>query len=270
MNRRRPKAGAAVRRVATDHVVSQFVPRYYQVYVVLQQRIREGEWTTAAPMPTEQEFAAKFGVSRVTIRKALNMLEEEKLVLRQQGRGTFALPPPRSNHRANFSGFLESIVDVEMRTKVRVLHFDKGALPDDVAELLECAPGARGLKIVRVRADNDAPFSFSTCYVPEPEADLLTEASLGNRTVLATLTAAGVVPATAEQRVSATVADVDVARHLKIEVSAPLITLTRVVRNEGKRPIELIRALYRPDKYEYRVTLSRDSGGDAPHWTTTG
>jgi len=269
MNKRRPKAAAGVRRVAAEPALSDFVPRYYQVYVVLQQRIRDGEWTPSAAMPTEQEFAARFGVSRVTIRKALNMLEAEKLILRQQGRGTFALPPARSGVRANFGGFLESIVDVEKRTKVRILQFDPVALPGDVADLLEAPRGARGVKIVRVRADNDLPFSFTTCYVPEPEAALLTPEALGNRTVLATLTAAGVVPATAEQRLGATLADVDVARHLKIEVSAPLITLTRVVRNEQKRPIELIRALYRPDKYEYRVTLSRDSGGEAPRWITT-
>ena len=269
MNRRRPKAGATPRRASTEHALSDFVPRYYQVYVVLQQRIRDGEWTADAAMPTEQQFAARFGVSRVTIRKALNMLEGEKLILRQQGRGTFALPPSRSSTRADFSGFLESIVDVEKRTKVRVLQFEKVVLPNDVAELLESPRGARGLKIVRVRTDNDAPFSFSTCYVPEPEADMMTQESLGNRTVLATLSAAGVVPAVAEQRLSAAVADVDVARHLRIEVSAPLITLTRIVRDEDKRPIELIRAFYRPDKYEYRVTLSRDSGGEAPRWITT-
>jgi GntR family transcriptional regulator len=269
MNRRRPKAGAAARRVSAEHALSDFVPRYYQVYVVLQQRIRDGDWTADAAMPTEQEFAARFGVSRVTIRKALNMLEEEKLILRQQGRGTFALPSARTNTRANFSGFLESIVDVEKRTKVRVLQFEQVVLPNDVADLLESPRGARGLKIVRIRMDNDAPFSFSTCYVPEPEAGMMTQESLGNRTVLATLSAAGVVPAIAEQRLSAVVADVDVARHLKVEVSAPLITLTRVVRNEDKRPIELIRAFYRPDKYEYRVTLSRDSGGEAPRWITT-
>jgi GntR family transcriptional regulator len=266
---RRPRTGAAARRASADRALSDFVPRYYQVYVVLQQRIREGEWSPDAAMPTEQEFAARFGVSRVTIRKALNMLEEERLILRQQGRGTFALPPPRSGTRADFSGFLESIVDVEKRTRVRVLQFEKVTLPNDVAELLECPRGARGLKIVRVRMDNDAPFSFSTCYVPEPEAGRMTQESLGNRTVLATLSAAGVVPATAEQRLGATLADVDVARHLRIEVSAPLITLTRIVRDEGRRPIEMIRAFYRPDKYEYRVTLSRDSGGEAPRWITT-
>jgi GntR family transcriptional regulator len=269
MNRRRPKASTTLRRPTAGRALSDFVPRYYQVYVVLQQRIRDGEWSADAAMPTEQEFAEKFGVSRVTIRKALNMLEQEKLILRQQGRGTFALPVARSGARGDFSGFLESVVDVEKRTKVRVLEFARVVLPHDVAEQLQGPPGAQGLRIVRVRSEHDTPFSFTTCYVPEPEADLLTQDALGNRTVLATLSSAGVVPATAEQRLGATVADVDVARQLKVEVSSPLITMTRTVRNEDGRPIELIRALYRPDKYEYRVTLSRDSGGEAPRWITT-
>jgi GntR family transcriptional regulator len=261
------RARASRSRTPAARFVSDFVPRYYQVYTVLSQRVREGEWTGDAAMPTEQEFARTFGVSRVTIRKALNMLEEERLVLRQQGRGTFALPPPRRSSRANFSGLLENIVDFEMHTKVRVLSFDKAGLPQDAARLLGCAAGTRALRIVRVRSDSQTPFSHTTCYVPEPEASLLTEAALGNRTVSSILEKSGVTTATAEQRLSATVAGVDVARHLRVEVGAPLISMTRVMRDERGRPVELILALYRPDKYEYRVNLSRDNGGDAPRWT---
>lgn len=252
---------------AVDHVVSDFVPRYYQVYTVLSQRVRDGEWTAEVPMPTEQEFAALFGVSRVTIRKALNMLQEEGLILRQQGRGTFALPPPKRPGRANFSGLLENVSDFEQHTKVRVLSFERLGLSEDAAHLLERAPGARALRIVRVRSDAQSPFSYTTTYVPEPEAAVLTEGTLGNLTVSSALERAGVLAASAEQHLSATVAGVEVAKHLRIEVGAPLISMTRVMRNEDGQPIEVIQALYRPDKYEYRVNLSRDNGGDAPRWT---
>ena len=103
-------------RRRVEHVVSNFVPRYYQVYTVLAQRVREGEWTPERPMPTEQDFSAAFNVSRVTIRKALNMLQEEGLILRQQGRGTFAVPPARKQGRANMSGLLENVAGVEVNT----------------------------------------------------------------------------------------------------------------------------------------------------------
>ena len=136
----------------------------------------------------------------------------------------------------------------------------------DMARLLECPLRSVGLRIERVRSDPGGPFSYTKCYLREPEAALVTRQALGNRTVLSMLVAAGVPAAAAEQRISATLADVDVARLLKIEVSAPLIRLTRIVRNPEGRPIELIQGLYRPDRYEYRVKLSRDRGGEAPQW----
>jgi GntR family transcriptional regulator len=259
------RRGRGARRV--EHVVSNFVPRYYQVYTVIAQRVREGEWTPERPMPTEQDFSAAFNVSRVTIRKALNMLQEEGLILRQQGRGTFAVPPAsRKQGRANMSGLLENVADFEQHTKVRVLSFGKVALADEAARLLECEPGAPALKITRIRSDSQSPFSYTTTYVPEPEADLLSEAALGTQTVSSALDKAGVATVSAEQRLSATAAGVEVAKHLRIDVGAPLISMTRVMRDDSGRPVEVIQALYRPDKYEYRVNLSRDNG-DAPRWT---
>ncbi len=62
-------------------------------------------------------------------------------------------------------------------------------------------------------------------------------------------------------------ADAPTANYLHVDVGAPLISMTRVMRTDKGRPVELIRALYRPDKYEYRVNLSREHGGDAPRWT---
>lgn len=266
MARRRQALTGRTRRAPVDHLLADFVPRYYLVYTAVQQRIRDGEWAPETPMPTEEEFAASFAVSRVTVRKALSMLQEEKLILRQQGRGTFALPVPRRQSRANFGGLLENVRDFERHTKVRVLQFSRVTLPEPVAEALACATGATGLKVVRVRSDNQSPFSYSTCYLPGPEADLVTEERLGNRTVIATLEAAGVTVGTAEQRLSATAASVEVAKLLKVEVGAPLISMTRVVRNDDDRPVELIEVLYRPDKFEYRVNLSRDKESAAPRW----
>ncbi|MFO1307660.1 MAG: GntR family transcriptional regulator [Burkholderiales bacterium] len=266
MTRHRPKGGST-RSTSRDRVIADVVPRYYQVYSVLQQRIRAGVWPSERPMPAEEALSAEFSVSRVTIRRALTMLETEGLIVRQQGRGTFAAPPPSNGAPKNFGGLLESVADAEHRTSVRILSFDHVVLPDDTARWLECPPKSTGLRIERVRSDRDGPFSYTECYLREPEAALVTLEALGNRTVLSMLLAAGVSAAAAEQRISATLADVEVARRLKIEVSAPLIKLTRVVRNPEGRPIELIHGLYRPDRYEYRIKLSRDRAGEAPQWT---
>ena len=147
-------------------MISDVVPRYYQVYSVLQQRIRAGVWPPEGPMPTEEAFAVEFGVSRVTIRKALNMLQQEGLVIRQQGRGTFAAPPPASSTPMNFGGLLESVADAEHRTKVRVLSFDRVVLPDDAARLLECPAKSTGTLIRRVRSEGiNFRVTFSLYFV---------------------------------------------------------------------------------------------------------
>lgn len=266
MSRRAIAAVPAPRRPAVEHPASDFVPRYYKVYAVLQRRIREGEWAAGAPMPTEEEFARAFRVSRVTVRKALAMLQDERLVTREQGRGTFALPVPKRPARTSFAGFLENVRDFERDTRVRVLSFARVALAAEVAEALSQHAGAPGLRIERVRGDGRGPFSVTTCHLPEPEAGLVTEQNLGNRTVTAVLEAAGVAPASADQTLSATAASVEVARRLKVDLGAPLISMRRLVRDAGGRPFELLEALYRPDRYEYRVNLSRDRESAGPRW----
>ncbi|MCC6869093.1 MAG: GntR family transcriptional regulator [Burkholderiales bacterium] len=257
----RTRAAAATR----PQLVSDVVPRYYQVYSLLRQRLLAGAWPPERAMPTEESFAAEFAVARVTIRNALRLLEQEKLVVRVRGRGTFAVAA-QAPGRLNFGGLLEAVADVERKTHVRLLSFERLALPAEAAQLLECPVGSVGVAIERVRSDRQGPFSYTRCFLREPEAALVTRDRIGNRTVLATLVAAGVQAGAAEQRVSATLADVEVARLLHVDVGAPLVKLTRIVRNADERPIELIQGLYRPDRYEYRVKVSRSAGGETPQW----
>lgn len=263
------KRWSGASRAAGQRAVSEFVPRYYQIYAMIQQRLRDGEWSPDHPMPTEQEFADSFRVSRVTVRKALNMLEEERLIVRQQGRGTFASRPARRRARTDLSGLLENMADFEQNTRVRVLSFGYVPLPEEQAALLELPTGTSALRIERVRSDSSSPFSHTICYVPTPEAELVELESLGNRTVIRVLEDAGVKVTDAEQRLGAVAASVDIAELLKLPGGAPLIAMTRVVRNDKARPVELLYTLYRPDRFEYRVNLSRDRGSSAPRWTAT-
>ena len=261
----RASARSRAAPAARQQLVSDVVPRYYQIYSLLRQRLLAGVWPPDRAMPTEEAFAAEFAVARVTIRNALRLLEQEKLIIRTRGRGTFAVAT-RAPEKLNFGGLLEAVADAERTTHVRLLSFERLALPAEVAQLLDCPVGSIGLAIERVRSDRKGPFSYTRCFLREPEAALVDRQALGNRTVLATLVAAGVEAGTAEQRVSATLADLEVARLLQIDVGAPLVELTRIVRNADERPIELIQGLYRPDRYEYRVKVSRSTGGETPQW----
>lgn len=100
------------------------LPKYHQVYLVLREQLVAGRFT--AGLPGEMHLMKEFGVSRVTVRTALDHLASDGLIVRAAGRRTLALPPPaasarRSRAPAAFSGLLENIVDMGLRTQVKVI-----------------------------------------------------------------------------------------------------------------------------------------------------
>ncbi len=258
-------------RTSLDQQVSHVLPLYFQTFVILQQQIKEGLWPATAPIPSENELAERFGVSRVTIRKAMALLEKQNYVLRQRGRGTYVNEAVvERDRRSNFSGLLENILNFQQHTTVKILSFGKVAATDAAAEQLLLKPGEEVLRVVRIRSDGRTPISHVTGFVPYPEAERLKREDLGNSTIISCLEATGLRASSAEQGLSATLADAEIARLMKIEVGAPLISMWRTVKDLKDRPIEYMRTLYRPDRYEYRVVLSRDSVSHSPRWSEVG
>jgi GntR family transcriptional regulator len=244
------------------------IPLYFRIYVVLEQRIRAGEWPEGVSLPSEQELAAQFNVSRVTIRNTMALLEEARLVLRQRGRGTFVNAATLSqNDPLSFSGMVENIQEFESNSEVTLHEFGEVDVPGPVRRLVGDGLGERALRIVRTRRAGQAPFSYSECYVAQPEAQSLSAETLGNRTVIAALETAGFIAARADQRLTAVLADSETALYLEQEVGAPLIGLKRFVYDASDRLVEFIQIYYRPDRFEYRVGLSREAnGGLPPRW----
>lgn len=244
------------------------LPRYHQVYVVLRQQILEGFYAPDRPMPGEHELGALFSVSRITIRRALDRLEGEGLVTRSQGRGTFAQAPMAvAPLRANLRGLLENLLAMGLQTKVRLIEFGYVAAPPDVASQLGVAPSTPVQKAVRVRCHGETPFSHLTTYVPEDVGRSYGEADLAERPLLALLERAGVTVTRADQSITAKLADTAAAPLLEVEVGAALLCVRRCVRDQNDRVVEYIEALYRPDRYEYHMTMSRVSEAGRAHWT---
>ncbi|WP_349361189.1 GntR family transcriptional regulator [Stappia sp.] len=243
------------------------IPRYHRLYAALRQKIVAGVWPPPRPLPTEAELAAFYGVSRVTVRRAMVLLEEQSLIWRQRGRGTFVNDAVLGGgDRSNFGGLLENINDFQLVTTVEPIRFATLAANAEVARRLEVAGGSDVLQVVRVRHRPDGPISHVTCHVRFPEADSIDPDLLGNRPVLAALEAAGIRVDRVEQGLSAVNAEGEVAERLDVPVGTALISMWRVVRDTVGRPVQFIRSLYRPDRYEYRVGLSRHAGATPPRW----
>lgn len=238
------------------------VPRYHQIYLVLRERLAAGEFAGTAALPGEMELAREYRVSRVTMRAALNLLVQDRLIVRQRGRGTFVRPSDVARAGPPLLGLLENLVAMGLKTSVRVLELATVPASPDVAEGLRIEPGGMVQRAVRIRSHRGGPVSHLTTYVPLAVAKFRRRV-LAMTPMLQLLEEAGVKVAGAEQTVSAKLAEPTIARLLEVEVGAPLLAVTRVVHDHKGRRVQLLRGLYRPDRYQYRMQLSR-GGDDVP------
>jgi GntR family transcriptional regulator len=234
-------------------------PLHHQLYVVLRQQIMDGHFKTGEAMPSEHKLEEIFSVSRITVRRALDRLASEGLIVRRHGKGTFAQPvitPPPIH--TNLRGMLENLLAMGLKTQVELLAFDYVPASADVAARLELEPGMTVQRVVRVRSYEATPFSFLTTHVPEAIGRTYGEADLLERPLLSLLEKAGVRVAEADQNITAKLADTNTAPRLGVEFGAALLCIKRVVRDQNQRPVEFLEALYRPDIYEYQMKMTRN------------
>jgi len=243
------------------HASHTALPRFQQVRLVLRDRIRGGHYAAGMPLPGERQLAEEFGVARVTVRSALARLQEEGLVVRLRGKGTV----PTVRHAAQEpaavqtvrGGLLDNIVSVSMRTRVQVLEWKRMAAPPAVSAALGLPPGAPVLKVVRVRKFKAQPISYTVVFVPADLAAALDRPTLQDTPMLVALEQHGIEVVSADQTLGAAVADLDVARILRIAPGVPLLRVSRVASDKAGRPVQFLVGLYHPERYTYQMRLTR-------------
>jgi GntR family transcriptional regulator len=246
-------------------------PLYHQIYLVLRNKIIDGEFVDGDLVPSEEETARSCGVSRITAKRALNELAEDGLVVRERGRGTRVIHrSPTPPVRAGVEGLLENIMAMGMETEVELIQFGYVAPNDGVQRALGCGPGDKVQRAVRLRRLEGEPFSHLTTYVPDDIGRTYSRDDLASTPLLTLLERGGIEVSRAEQTITATLADAEVSRRLGVELGAPLLRIGRIVYNQQNRAVEYITGLYRPDRYQYRMNLSRVQTDRANAWSPSG
>jgi GntR family transcriptional regulator len=243
-------------------------PLYHQIYTILRDDIVSGRYPAGTILPSEFELTRDYGVSRVTAKRALNDLAAEGLVSRERGRGTVvryeaAVPPLRSS----VEGLLENLLAMGLATEVRLLEFDYVPATTEVARALGVEAGATVQRAVRVRSLEGEPFSHLTTHVPAAIGRSFSREDLASEPLLRLLERCGVVVSSARQTITATLADARIAALLKVQIGAPLLAISRVVFDQGGQAVEYITGLYRPERYQYQMTLNRIEGADHKLWS---
>lgn len=246
--------------------------KYHQIYLVLREQIQEGRF--AHGLPGELELTRQFGVGRVTVRRALEQLADEGLIVREAGRGT----RPTTRHEqgrqspglagdlhptSRLSGLLENLVQVSRSTSVKVLDWRVIHASAEMAQALQVPEGAKLRKAVRRRSASAGPVSLITTYVPDELVRGYGRKELAVKPMLQLLEESGVELGRARQTVSARQADAQVASELQVAVGTALLSVRRLVFDANDRPVQLLIGLYRPDRYEYQMELSQVGAIDA-------
>ncbi|MEM7547631.1 MAG: GntR family transcriptional regulator [Pseudomonadota bacterium] len=239
-----------------------------RVYLSLHDQITGGALSHGETLPGEQKLAEVFGVSRVTVRRALEALTQGGLVERRAGSGTKVCARPDTGQCAamDFNTLMPQLVEMGQKTTARLLSFSYGNAPDFVAAAMGLDAVRKVQIATRVRLIGDVAFSHLTTYVPAAIAQNYSEDDLATTPLFKLLERSGVQIEAAHQSVSATLAGPDVAEALEVDVGAALLSLRRVVRDVDGNGVEYLSGLYRPDRFRLEMPLTRVGQGSARHW----
>jgi GntR family transcriptional regulator len=236
-----------------------FSPLYRQIKALLVQSLERGEWKPGELIPSELELASRFQVSQGTVRKAVDELAAEHLLLRRQGRGTFVSTHHEARVRYRFLNLAPDEDTVGRRAENRVIDCRRLRAPLELARALELRTGETIVTIRRLLSFGDVPTVLDDIWLPGTLFKGLTAELLSRyRGPMYALFESefGVSMVRAEEKIRAVAASSDVATALNIAQGAPLLQVDRVSYSYTDRPVEFRRGVYMTDHYHYRNSLN--------------
>ena len=235
-----------------------FSPLYQQIKALLVKSLQGGEWKPGESIPSEIELAQRFRVSQGTVRKAIDELAAENLVVRRQGKGTFVATHAEENIQYRF---LRLAPDEGPATGMarRFLDCRRMRAPADVARALDLKAGESALLVRRTLSRNGQPVVLDEIWLPAaPFKGLSAERLSQYAGPMYGLFESefGVRMIRAEEKIRAVAADAATAELLEVAPGTPLLCVERLAHTYGDRPVELRRGLYNTANHYYRNELN--------------
>lgn len=236
-----------------------FSPLYRQIKALLTRALSEGEWRPGEAIPSETGLAARYGVSQGTVRKAIEELAAENLLVRRQGRGTFVAT--HTEDRAQFR-FLRLRADDGQAPRTmasRILAFKRSRAPAEVVRALRLRGGERAFRISRLLVFAGHPTELDEIWLPGGRFRGLTQERLSaHQGPLYALFEADFATRVvrAAESVRAVAAGRREAAELGVAPGAPVLLVERTTYTYQDQPVELRRGVCRTDRYHYSSDLS--------------
>jgi GntR family transcriptional regulator len=224
--------------------VSDFVPRYYAIEQALRSRIASLE--PHAPLPSDAQLCAEFGVSRMTARGAMQRLVQEGLVYREPGRGTFVAPARANRTASHILSFSDEIRRRGGTPSSRVVERGRRAATADEARKL----GVSEVFVLRrVREADGTAVALETAVFPAERVAGVLDGDVEQASVFETLAGAGHVPSAGRAAIAAEAANPEDAKLLGVKRGQPLLVERRLIHDANGVPLELTESRYVGTRY---------------------
>jgi GntR family transcriptional regulator len=234
------------------------IPLYHQVKTAILREIEAGRWKPDDRLPTENDWMARFRVSKITVRQALHELADLGYIRREQGRGTFVQRPPLDEGPRDLTSFTAEMRSHGLTARSRVLEHGVVPAPLEVASALTIAPDAPVFRLRRLRLADDAPMGLQTAFIAMalvPGIDRLSFADASLYQVLAHRYS--LHPAGARETHQAVLVTPDDALLLRVAAGSPALAAERMTSLADGRPLEYVRSMMRGDRYRIVLDLTR-------------
>jgi DNA-binding GntR family transcriptional regulator len=244
--------------INTDHVG----PLYLRVARHLEDAIRDGHLVAGDRLDGEIGLAESLGVSRATMRKAIDELVRQGLLVRRHGAGTQVLPS-RSDRAGGVEGLYDELKRADRTPTTDVLALEVREADESIAEEFGIAQGEDVVYLERVRKADDVPVAIMRNWLPANLVDLDAN-DLQTHGLYEILRKGGVRMRMAHQSIGAEAADSNTARLLGIKKGSPMLTIQTTTYADSGKPVDVGRHEYRGDMYRFPVTkVERQYGTEA-------
>lgn len=254
-----PDADAGTLAVApTGLPTPNFSPLYQQIKILILNSLQSGEWKPGDVIPSEQDLAQRFKVSQGTVRKAIDELAADNLVVRRQGKGTFVATHAERHIQYRFLR-LQPDTGEEVRAERKIVECRRIRATAEISRLLGLRSADPVVYVRRVLAFQGSPTILEDVWLPgTPFKGLTLEALSADQGPMYAFfeRAFGVRMVRANEKIKAESASPEAAALLGVVTGHPLLTVERIAYTYNDVPMELRRGIYRTDNHHYKNELS--------------
>ncbi len=227
---------------------------YNQLKSKIREKIETGEWAEEQKIPTEKELCEMFSVSRITARKAIADLQEENLLIKKQGKGTFVKRSQINQNLKKFYSFSEELAKKGIEERAEMLEFEVICPDDQIQKVMNLDLDEKVFVIKRLRLLDEKPYAIEISYIPMKFSPELTREIVDRNGLYNSLQAYGVKLEHATENFSAVNLRKEEAYHLNATLNEAGIKLTRKTY-QNKDMVEYCRSIIRGDVFTYTVDL---------------